>query len=214
VTELLVRTLGIRPYGEVWQAMREFTDSRNGSSPDELWVVEHPPVFTLGQAGKREHILRESDIPIVKSDRGGQVTYHGPGQLVIYLLFDLRRNSLGVRDLVSGIENAIIKLLKGWDIESEAQKQAPGVYVSGRKIAALGLRVRRGCSYHGLSLNVAMDLTPFEAINPCGYEGLEITQLRAHGVDESVSAVAQSLVNEIGHTFRYDDVIWCDNNKG
>ena len=193
--------------------MREFTDARNESTADELWIVEHPPVFTLGQAGKREHILKESDIPIVKSDRGGQVTYHGPGQLVIYLLFDLRRNSLGVRDLVSGIENAIIKLLKGWDIDSEARKEAPGVYIGERKIAALGLRVRRGCSYHGLSLNVAMDLTPFEAINPCGYEGLEVTQLRDHGVNESVSAVAQSLVNEIGHTFRYDAVKWCDSEK-
>lgn len=214
MTELLVRSLGIQPYDEVWQAMREFTDSRDESTPDELWVVEHPPVFTLGQAGKREHILKESDIPIVKSDRGGQVTYHGPGQLVIYLLLDLRRNSLGVRDLVSGIENAIINLLKSWDIASEARKDAPGVYVAGRKIAALGLRVRRGRSYHGLSLNVAMDLTPFEAINPCGYEGLEITQLRALGVDESVSAVAQSLVNEIMHTFRYDAVNWCDSKEG
>ncbi|MGK0470720.1 MAG: lipoyl(octanoyl) transferase [Candidatus Azotimanducaceae bacterium] len=214
MTELLVRSLGVQHYGEVWQAMREFTDTRNASTLDELWVVEHPPVFTLGQAGKREHILRESDIPIVKSDRGGQVTYHGPGQLVIYLLFDLRRSSIGVRDLVSGIENAIITLLKCWDIVSEARKEAPGVYVGECKIAALGLRVRRGCSYHGLSLNVDMDLTPFDAINPCGYEGLEITQLRAHGVDESISSVAQSLVNEIGRTFGYDAVKWCDSNKG
>ncbi|MFT7243854.1 MAG: lipoyl(octanoyl) transferase [Candidatus Azotimanducaceae bacterium] len=214
MTELLVRSLGIQPYGEVWQAMREFTDTRDETTPDELWVVEHSPVFTLGQAGKREHILRESDIPIVASDRGGQVTYHGPGQLVIYLLLDLRRKGLGVRDLVSGIENAIIKLLQGWDIAAQARKDAPGVYVEGRKIAALGLRVRRGRSYHGLSLNVAMDLTPFEAINPCGYEGLEVTQLREFGVDESVSAVAQSLVNEIKHTFRYDSVNWCDGKEG
>lgn len=194
--------------------MREFTDTRDETTPDELWVVEHSPVFTLGQAGKREHILRESDIPIVKSDRGGQVTYHGPGQLVIYLLLDLRRKSLGVRDLVSGIENAIINLLKAWGIAAEARKDAPGVYIKRRKIAALGLRVRRGRSYHGLSLNVAMDLTPFEAINPCGYEGLEVTQLREFGVDETVSAVAQSLVNEIQRTFRYDAVNWCDGKEG
>lgn len=214
MTELLVRSLGTQPYGEVWQAMREFTDTRDETTPDELWVVEHSPVFTLGQAGKREHILRESDIPIVKSDRGGQVTYHGPGQLVIYLLLDLRRKSLGVRDLVSGIENAIINLLKAWGIAAEARKDAPGVYIERRKIAALGLRVRRGRSYHGLSLNVAMDLTPFEAINPCGYEGLEVTQLREFGVDETVSAVAQSLVNEIQRTFRYDAVNWCDGKEG
>tara|TARA_R110002072_G_scaffold150059_2_gene298181 strand:+ start:32433 stop:33074 length:642 start_codon:yes stop_codon:yes gene_type:complete len=213
MSKLLVRPLGTAPYEEVWRAMRKFTDDRTPSTTDELWVVEHPAVFTLGQAGKRIHIIQDTLIPIVESDRGGQVTYHGPGQLVIYLLVDLRRQSLGVRDLVSGIENSIIRLLGHWQIAAAARKEAPGVYIEGKKIAALGLRVRRGCSYHGLSLNVSMDLSPFSAINPCGYEGLEIAQLTDFGVNESVSSVAQSLVNEIQHTFRYDDVTWVKQSE-
>lgn len=188
--------------------MVKFTDDRSEATLDEAWVVEHPPVFTLGQAGKRIHIIQDTDIPIVESDRGGQVTYHGPGQLVIYLLIDLRRKQVGVRDLVSGIENSIIELLKSWRIEGRARKEAPGVYINNKKIAALGLRVRRGCSFHGLSLNVAMDLSPYSAINPCGYEGLEVTQLADFDVNESVSSVAQRLLNEIQHTFGYDALTW------
>lgn len=203
-----VRHLGVQPYEEVWQAMRTFTDRRDDKTEDEIWLVEHPPVFTLGQAGKREHILQLSDIPIVQSDRGGQVTYHGPGQLIAYLMIDLKRKNLGVRDLVTGIESTIVQLLANYHITGEARKEAPGVYVAGEKIAALGLRVRRGCSYHGLSLNVDMDLTPFSWINPCGYEGLNITQLKTLGVDESVSGVAQALINEIQATFRYDSLSW------
>jgi lipoyl(octanoyl) transferase len=210
MSRLQIRQLGLQPYEEVWQAMRSFTDQRDEHTEDEIWLVEHPPVFTLGQAGKREHILQVSDIPIVQSDRGGQVTYHGPGQLIAYLMIDLKRKNLGVRDLVTGIESTIIRVLAGYDIVSEARKEAPGVYVAGEKVAALGLRVRRGSSYHGLSLNVDMDLSPFSWINPCGYEGLEVTQLKNLGVDESVSTVAQVLINEIQATFRYDSVSWDD----
>ena len=206
MNQAMVRQLGIQPYEQTWQAMRSFADSRDSSTADEIWLVEHPPVFTLGQAGKREHILQLSDIPIVQSDRGGQVTYHGPGQLVAYLMIDLKRKRLGVRDLVTAIETTLIQLLAGYGIEGEARKDAPGVYVDGKKIAALGLRVRRGTSYHGLSLNIDMDLTPFSWINPCGYEGLEVTQLRELGVDESVSGVTQALIHEIQSTFRYDSL--------
>ena len=206
MNQAMVRQLGVQPYEQTWQAMRSFADSRDSSTADEIWLVEHPPVFTLGQAGKREHILQLSDIPIVQSDRGGQVTYHGPGQLVAYLMIDLKRKRLGVRDLVTAIETTLIQLLAGYGIESEARKDAPGVYVDGKKIAALGLRVRRGTSYHGLSLNIDMDLTPFSWINPCGYEGLEVTQLRELGVDESVSGVTQALIHEIQSTFRYDSL--------
>jgi lipoyl(octanoyl) transferase len=210
MSRLQIRQLGLQPYDEVWQAMRSFTDQRDEHTEDEIWLVEHPPVFTLGQAGKREHILQVSDIPIVQSDRGGQVTYHGPGQLIAYLMINLKRKNLGVRDLVTGIESTIIRVLAAYDIASEARKEAPGVYVAGQKVAALGLRVRRGSSYHGLSLNVDMDLSPFSWINPCGYEGLEVTQLKNLGVDESVSTVAQVLINEIQATFRYDSVSWDD----
>ncbi len=157
--------------------MKEFTLSRSPETKDELWILEHKPVFTLGQAGKPEHILNPHQIPVVKSDRGGQVTYHGPGQLVIYLLIDVRRNKLGVRHLVDLIEESIISVLAEYQIVGEVRKGAPGVYVDGKKIAALGLRIKQGCSYHGLSFNINMDLKPFTFINPCGYEGLETTQL-------------------------------------
>jgi lipoyl(octanoyl) transferase len=206
MNQAMVRQLGVQPYEEVWQAMRSFADTRDQNTTDEIWLVEHPPVFTLGQAGKREHILQLTDIPVVQSDRGGQVTYHGPGQLVAYLMIDLKRKSMGVRDLVTAIEATLIRLLASYGIQGEAKKEAPGVYVEGQKIAALGLRVRRGSSYHGLSLNIDMDLTPFSWINPCGYEGLEVTQLRALGVNESVSGVTKALIHEIQSTFRYDSI--------
>lgn len=174
---LVVRNLGCQPYADSWQAMKAFTDQRNEQTPDEVWVVEHPPVFTQGQAGKPEHILQTSQIPIVKTDRGGQVTYHGPGQLVVYLLVNLKRRNLGVRDFVALMEQAVIGTLGSYGVEATHREGAPGVYVDGAKIASLGLRVRRGCTYHGLSLNVDMDLSPFRQINPCGYEGLQMTQL-------------------------------------
>ncbi len=204
-TQLLkVKDLGQVDYESVWQRMIEFTNNRQPDTPDELWLVEHPPVFTLGQAGKAMHVLAPGDIPLVKSDRGGQVTYHGPGQLVAYLLFNIRRKQINVRELVSGIEQSIIHLLANVGVSAELKSGAPGVYVEGEKIAALGLRIRRGCSYHGLSLNIDMDLEPFERINPCGYEGLKVTQLKDLGVNESFAAVTRNLVNEIARTFRYD----------
>lgn len=186
--------------------MKKFTDERSAETNDELWLVEHPSVFTLGQAGKPEHILNPGDIPIVQSDRGGQVTYHGPGQLVGYLLIDLKRRRLGVRDLVSGIENTLIDFLEQQGITSQARKDAPGVYVGAAKIAALGLRVRKGRSYHGFSLNVDMDLEPFTRINPCGYEGLEVTQLRAQGVKINVQSASAQLVDHLKHRFGYNSV--------
>ncbi|GGU58662.1 octanoyltransferase [Pseudomonas laurentiana] len=172
------RELGLLPYEPVWEAMRRFTDTRGPQTGDEVWLVEHPPVFTQGQAGKAEHVLLPGNIPVVQVDRGGQVTYHGPGQLVAYLLLDVRRLGFGVRDLVSRIERCLIDLLAGYGIEAAAKPDAPGVYVDGAKIASLGLRIRNGCSFHGLALNVDMDLAPFRRINPCGYAGLAMTQLR------------------------------------
>jgi len=169
--------LGLEPYETTWQQMRAFTDGRGPDTPDELWLVQHHPVFTQGQAGKAEHLLDPGDISVVQTDRGGQVTYHGPGQLVVYPLLDLRRLELGVRDLVTLLEQAVVGFLGQWGIVSAARPDAPGVYVDGKKIASLGLRVRRGCCFHGLSLNVNMDLAPFLRINPCGYNGLQMTQL-------------------------------------
>ena len=170
-----MRELGLVEYQPTLDAMRAFTDARDADTPDELWLLQHPRVFTQGQAGKAEHVLSPGDIPVIQVDRGGQVTYHGPGQWVIYLLVDIRRSHLGVRDLVTLIEQAIVQLLAEYQIDAEPRADAPGVYVAGDKIAALGLRVRRGCSYHGLSLNVDMDLQPFQRINPCGYQGLQVT---------------------------------------
>jgi len=177
--QLRVRHLGLADYETVWSAMRDFTDRRDAQTPDEIWFLQHPRVFTQGQAGKAEHVLAPGDIPVIQVDRGGQVTYHGPGQIVGYLLIDLRRRKLGVRELVTAIENALIQVLGDHGVAAKARPDAPGVYLeSGAKIAALGLRVRRGCTFHGLSLNVDMDLEPFARINPCGFSGLEVAQLR------------------------------------
>jgi lipoyl(octanoyl) transferase len=172
-----LRQLGMQDYLPVWEAMQAFTRERSSDTPDELWLLQHHPVFTQGQAGKPEHILDAHNIPVVQSDRGGQVTYHGPGQLVVYFLLDVRRRGIGVRDLVDLIELSILELLQSYGIQGELRRSAPGVYVNGRKIAALGLRIRKGCSLHGLSLNIDMDLAPFGWINPCGYQGLEAAQL-------------------------------------
>ncbi|MAT94016.1 MAG: octanoyltransferase [Halioglobus sp.] len=173
----VLRELGLVDYLPTLQAMREFTDARDAHSADELWLLQHHPVFTQGQAGRAEHLLAPGDIPVVQVDRGGQVTYHGPGQWVLYLLLDLRRNGLGVRDLVDLIEDSVRELLAGYGICGEGKPGAPGVYVAGEKIASLGLRVRRGCSYHGVALNVDMDLEPFARINPCGYPGQAVTSM-------------------------------------
>lgn len=174
----VVKRLGRVDYEPTWHAMQAFTAARTAETPDEVWIVEHPPVFTLGQAGKPEHLLRDIGVPVVKIDRGGQVTYHGPGQVVVYLLLDLHRLKLKVRELVSHIEQAVIDLLAAYGVTAERRDGAPGVYVGPAKVAALGLRVRNGCCYHGVSLNVDMDLTPFAAINPCGYEGLQVVQTK------------------------------------
>jgi lipoyl(octanoyl) transferase len=174
--------------------MREFTDNRDAHTPDELWIVEHQPVYTLGQAGKQEHILDPGSIPVVKTDRGGQVTYHGPGQLVVYVLTDIRRKKIGVRQLVSHIEKSVISLLEEYQITAHSRCDAPGVYVEEAKICSIGLRIRRGCSYHGLALNINMDLSPFLGINPCGYQNLRMTQLKDVGIDTTPAAVAPRLV--------------------
>lgn len=194
---LLVKRPGRVGYETAWEAMRAFTSERGPDTPDEIWLVEHPPVYTLGQAGKPEHLLRSSNIPLVKSDRGGQITYHGPGQLVAYLLIDLTRRGLKVRQLVAVMEQALIDCLAEYGIHAERVAGAPGVYVDGAKIAALGLRVRNGRSYHGLSLNVDMDLAPFSRINPCGYEGLKTTQLADFGVQDSLDAVGARLLGHL-----------------
>lgn len=173
-----IRKLGVADYLETWQAMKDFTDRRDARTEDELWLLQHPPVFTQGQAGKAEHVLAPGDIPVVQVDRGGQVTYHGPGQLVVYPLLDLRRLRISVRGLVQALEAAVIETVAAYGIEAYGRRDAPGVYVEGRKLAAVGLRIRRNCSYHGLAINVDMDLEPFGRINPCGFEGLEVTQLR------------------------------------
>ncbi len=177
---LLVKHLGRVEYAPTFARMRELTLARDAATPDEIWLVEHPPVFTQGQAGKAEHLLLPGDIPVVQVDRGGQVTYHGPGQLVAYLLLDVRKLGFGVRDLVSRMEQCLIELLASYGVTAVAKADAPGVYVNGAKIASLGLRIRHGCSFHGLALNVDMDLEPFHRINPCGYAGLAMTQLRDH----------------------------------
>lgn len=190
---LRVRHLGLVEYAPTVQAMREFTRSRGAETSDELWLLEHAPVFTLGQAGKAEHLLRDIGIPVVKTDRGGQITYHGPGQIVAYLLLDLAQRRLKVRELVSCIEQAVIDLLAGYGIVAARRAGAPGVYVGEAKIAALGLRVRNGCCYHGLALNVNLDLRPFAAINPCGYSGLAVTQLADLGVTHPLPLIGDEL---------------------
>ena len=201
---LEVKNLGVKPYTEIWHAMKSFTDNRDESTADELWFVQHPPVYTLGQAGKLEHLLAPGEIPVVHSDRGGQVTYHGPGQLVCYLLLDIRRLQLGVRDLVTVIEQSIVQLINSYRVSAESKPEAPGVYVDGRKLAALGLRIRKGCSYHGLSLNVDMDLGPFSNINPCGFEGLEVIDMKRLGIDRPITEIMEQLTEILVQQIGYD----------
>lgn len=197
----LVRDLGRQPYEPVWRAMQRFTDARTDDTPDELWLVEHEPVFTLGQAGKPEHVLMPGDIPVLHVDRGGQVTYHGPGQIVAYPLLDLRRLKIGVREYVERIEQAVIDTLADWNIVAGRREGAPGVYVKGAKVAALGIRVRRGCSFHGLAFNIAMDLEPFHRINPCGYAGLEVVAMQDLGGPAGLDAVKPALLAHLAAQF-------------
>lgn len=189
----LIRYLGLVPYEPTWRAMQRFTDERQPGTPDEIWMLEHPPVFTLGLNASREHLLAPGDIPVVQIDRGGQVTYHGPGQLVVYPLIDLRRRRVGVRQLVVALENAVIAYAAASGVAAKGSRAAPGVYVGDAKLASIGLRIRRAASYHGLSLNVALDLEPFERINVCGYRGLAVTRLADHGVTLDVEGVARGL---------------------
>jgi len=202
-TELLVRRLGLMDYEPVWRAMQSFTDQRDADTPDELWLVQHPPVFTQGQAGRAEHLLAPGDIPVIQVDRGGQVTYHGPGQVVCYPLIDIGRLQLGVRALVGGIEQAIINVLKNYGVDAQLVEGAPGVYIDGVKIASLGLRIRRGKSFHGLAFNVDMDLEPFQRINPCGYSGLQVTNLSAFA-HVSIGEVEDRLVTELSGFLGYN----------
>ncbi len=198
----LVRRLGRVEYQPTWRAMQRFTEERGATTPDEIWLLEHPPVFTLGANASRAHLLAPGDIPVVQIDRGGQVTYHGPGQLVVYPLIDLRRLSVGIRDFVIALERAVIDLAAEFGIAAEARRGAPGVYVGGEKLASVGVRVRRNGSYHGLALNVALDLEPFSRINPCGYQGLKMTQLAALGGPRSVWECADALEPHLRRALR------------
>ena len=191
---LIVRQLGRQAYEPLWRRMQAFTDARDAETTDELWFTEHPPVFTLGVNAAAEHILAPGDIPVVQIDRGGQVTYHGPGQLMVYPLIDLRRRKLGVRDLVTALEESVVDLLADSDVEARAKKDAPGVYVGDVKVASVGLRIRRGCSFHGMALNVDVDLEPFSRINPCGFANLELTDLRRLGAGGELDAVSERLL--------------------
>ena len=204
MSTLHVRRLGLMDYEPVWRAMQTFTDQRDENTPDELWLVEHPPVFTQGQAGRAEHILAPGDIPVIQVDRGGQVTYHGPGQIVAYPLIDIGRLDMGVRKLVTGIEQAIIDVLQSYGVDAQLLEGAPGVYIDGVKIASLGLRIRKGKSFHGLSFNINMDLEPFQRINPCGYEGLQVTNLSAF-IEVSMREVEDRLIAGLSEVLGYND---------
>lgn len=209
--KIIVRQLGVQPYEPVSLAMHEFTDLRDDKTLDEIWLVQHLPVFTQGQAGKAEHVLMPGDIPVIQSDRGGQVTYHGPGQQVMYVLVDLKRRKLGVRLLVSAIENTVINTLAHFHIEAHARADAPGVYVGERKICSLGLRIRNGCSFHGLALNIMMDLSPFQRINPCGYAGMQMTQISDYVSDITLEDIAPVLIQSFQQLLgypRYELINW------
>lgn len=195
--KILVRHLGLQPYEPVSQAMHDFTDSRDDNTPDEIWLVEHHPVFTQGQAGKAEHVLVPGDIPVIQSDRGGQVTYHGPGQQVMYVLLNLKRRKLGVRELVTLLEQTVVDTLADYGIDAHPRADAPGVYVGEMKICSLGLRIRKGCSFHGLALNINMDLSPFLRINPCGYAGMEMTQMRQWVENATPGIIGPLLVSKL-----------------
>ena len=187
---LTVRQLGLTDYESAWHDMQVFTDNRSADTPDELWFLEHPPVFTLGRNGKQEYLHKTGNIPVISVDRGGQVTYHGPGQLIAYTLLNIKRRQLGVQSLVRLLEQTVIDLLSDYSLSAQRREQAPGVYIDDRKVAALGLRIRKGCSFHGLSLNIDMDLSPFAMIDPCGYSDLEVTQLRDLGIDAPMKTLS------------------------
>lgn len=204
--KLHVHHLGLQAYADVWHDMRQFTELRNAQTDDEIWFVQHPPVYTLGKNGKYKHILDSKDIPVVDVDRGGQVTYHGPGQLIVYVLLDIKRLKIGVRSLVTLLEQAVIELLSLYKIDACSRKDAPGVYVDMKKIAALGLRISKGCCYHGLALNVDMDLEPYESINPCGFDDLEITQMSNLLESIDIDALTDQLKSIIYRNLNYTEL--------
>ncbi|MFC0322822.1 lipoyl(octanoyl) transferase LipB [Gallibacterium melopsittaci] len=220
--QVIIRQLGVQPYDTIWHRMQEFTDQRTPETMDEIWLVQHPPVFTQGQAGKAEHILMKTEIPIIQSDRGGQVTYHGPGQQVMYILVDIKRRKLidklsgneaplSVRDLVTYLEQCVVNTLADYNIQGYPKPDAPGVYIDGKKICSLGLRIRKGCSFHGLAFNIHMDLSPFHAINPCGYAGLEMCQLQDF-VDTEITCadVAPKLIEHFTRLIGYQQLHFVD----
>lgn len=199
---LKIKNLGLVDYLDTWNAMKRFTQDRNEKTEDELWLLEHKPVFSQGQAGKPEHIIGDTAIPIINTDRGGQITYHGPGQLVAYILLDLKRLKMGVRDLVTHIESSVVSLLASYDVQGAARADAPGVYVGDRKVASLGLRLRRGCSFHGVAINITTDLRPFEFINPCGYPGMQMVNLKSlvrPDADISMANISNAYATILGH---------------
>lgn len=204
MSSLEIRHLGLVSYTDTWQAMKDFTNARTEQTADEIWLLEHPPVFTQGQAGKPEHVLNPGDIPIVQTDRGGQVTYHGPGQLVMYVLFDLRRLKIGIRQLVTKLEDSVISVMQDYGVSARNRCDAPGVYVTDSKICSIGLRVRKGCSYHGIAFNVAMDLEPFSRINPCGFKNLTVTQVRDFANEVTIKDVEPKLVRYVQENFGYN----------
>ncbi|MCH8078866.1 MAG: lipoyl(octanoyl) transferase LipB [Gammaproteobacteria bacterium] len=201
--ELIIRTKGFCHYDEIYTAMSRFTDNRNSKTTDEIWCLQHPPVYTLGLNGQSHHIIDTGNIPVIETDRGGQITYHGPGQLMVYLLMDIKRKAIGVKDFVHRMEQSVIDMLHGYGIEAILREDAPGVYVNHRKISALGIRIRRGCSYHGLSINVDMDLAPYNGIHPCGFPELEITQMKAFGIDEDLTQVTKNLLPHLLEQMEY-----------
>lgn len=204
-TDVIIRQLGMQEYAATFARMQTFTHSRTENTTDEIWILEHPPVFTQGQAGKPEHVLDPADIPVVQTDRGGQVTYHGPGQLVVYFMIDLRRLGFGIRQLVTLLENSVVTTLAEYGINAAPRADAPGVYVDGAKICSIGLRVRQGCSYHGIAFNVNMDLSPFQRINPCGFKNLAVTQVHDFSPEATVATVADHLIPNLCQHFGYSN---------
>ncbi|MFT5426644.1 MAG: lipoyl(octanoyl) transferase [Gammaproteobacteria bacterium] len=203
--ELIIRKRGFCDYGETYTAMSQFTDSRDLTTTDEIWCLQHSPVYTLGLNGHRKHIINSGEIPVIETDRGGQVTYHGPGQLMVYLLVDIKRKSISVKDYVHRLEQSVIDMLEVYDVLGHRRESAPGVYVDNKKISALGIRVRKGCSYHGLSLNIDMDLTPYSGIHPCGYSDLEVTQMCEVGIDENLLQITNTLIPCLLRQMQYSD---------
>lgn len=212
--EIAIRYLGRQTYEPVWRAMQQFTNRRDARTPDEIWFTEHLPVFTLGLNASREHLLAPGDIPVIQIDRGGQVTYHGPGQLMVYPLLDIGRAGIGVRDLVTAMEQSVVDLARHYGIEAASRADAPGVYVNGAKLASVGLRIRRGASFHGMALNVDVDLEPFSRINPCGFRSLEVTDLARLGAERDLRSVSHELLPRLLHHLRLDDarVVVADGN--